>query len=174
MRWLVGLILSGWVLTAAAQQPSFGRQGLWERTIEEKNTYSDGKPVKDPFKNVEKGCTDNAQLKGVADPQFEDINRADPSCSYTDIKTSGNTLSWSYRCGEAPKRNGRSSGRVHHQYDSAADTVVQQYSFSIDFPVSNGRWSNVKGETQIVARRLGDCRPAARVHPRLRPPKNPK
>ncbi len=174
---LIGIL--GFALAAQAclaQQPFFGRPGLWERTSEEKNGRVDGKP-EPPFKNTEKGCSDNAQLKGVADPLFQDINHADQTCSYTEIKTSLTTISWSYQCSESPKRNGRSRGQVHHQYDPKTDTVVQRHSFSIDFVRSKSgsdvRWSNVTGEALTIAKRLGDCRAPSSALPRVTPSPTP-
>jgi hypothetical protein len=175
---LVGiLILTFGAHTCLAQQPSFGRPGLWERTSESKNTRLDGKP-EPPFKHTEKGCSDNAQLEGVADPIFKDINRADQTCSYTDIKASSNTVSWSYQCSESPKRTGRSRGQVHHQYDPRTDTVVQRHSFSLDFVRSkidsDVRWSNTTGEAVITAKRLGDCQRPSPTLPRVTPSPAPQ
>jgi len=157
---LIGVCAITFAATASLpQQPSFGRAGLWERAWDQRNARSDGKP-QPPSKEMEQGCGSDARLDRT-DPDLQDIDRADRTCSYSDIKGSENSMSWTYQCGESARKSGRSRGTVHHQYDPRTNTIVQRNVFSLDF--IRGRqgahvtWGNATGESIITAKRIGEC-----------------
>lgn len=138
-----------------AQQPKFGNPGIWEVNILENGIFDGEKDP--PFKDMKKGCASNAQLKGIADPPFQDLHPAarDQVCSYTNIKDSGNTISWSYQCEGKDKRT-RSKGTVKHEYRANPEQVSQKHLFNIEF-LNGPRWVKVSGDGLVTAKRLGAC-----------------
>lgn len=167
----IGLLLgSVWVSNVGAQQPYFGKPGYWGRNIEEKNILEDGKKGEDPpFKHSDSGCSENALLKGIADPMFATIDLKDKTCSYSDIKGLPYFMSWSYKCEASSKRIGTSSGQIQHRYNPLTETVIQHHTFFLDFsakPVPGVLWKRLSGKQTVIAKRSKDCRIEEYSNPR--------
>jgi hypothetical protein len=163
-RVIGGLALVFAFCTCQAQEPYFGRAGFWERTSKATNQTFEGKPEA-PASYKENGCgRGDARLAGPRDPFFQSIDRADRTCTYADIKGSPNSLSWSFQCAEnPPHREGKSLGKVHHQYDPGTETVVQRYSIFVEvLLVPPGRLVNVTADHVQSAHRVRDCQPSDR------------